>query len=174
MGEEGGAETRAALSVRRPLTICTRGADSPRAAASIFRSSPRCRGLMGCTSPGVSGCVRGGPGARGRDRRPGGWPAFSPRASATPRATHRWARGSLPLTLPPGLPFFPPHGLGPRHGFPQAARPLAVESQSVRFPALPLLRAVVGPGPSAVRGLHRAQRGVVHLSRKLKPADSRS
>lgn len=85
------------------------GPDSWRAAASIFRSRPMALGPMGCKNVGVPRCVThgGGPGARGCDRRAGGWPAFSPSAPATPRETGRRARGFLPLRPSPPHPHSP-------------------------------------------------------------------
>lgn len=67
MGEEGGAEAREALSVRRPLTIYTRGPDSPRAAASVFRNwpaVPRPDGVQESRSPRVRHAKRR-PGSQG-------------------------------------------------------------------------------------------------------------
>lgn len=104
------AENTGGLNLRRPLTICTRGPDSWGAADSIFRGAgPRCTGPDGVLRRVTQ---VGGPGARGCDRRPGGWSAFSPRASATSRATGRRARGFLPLR-PSDSPSSLPTGWAP-------------------------------------------------------------
>ena len=86
--------------MRRPLTTGERRPDSLGAAASIFRGAgPRYPGPAGLHESRSPGRVTqgGGPGARGCDRRPGGWSAFPTRASSAPSETSGWARDLLPL-----------------------------------------------------------------------------
>lgn len=89
--------------MRRPLT-----SRSGRPHSLLLRpqfSRERAHGTQaqpGCTSQEVPGRVTqgGGPGARGCARRPRGWAAFPPRASATPFETSGRVRDLLPLRSP--------------------------------------------------------------------------